>query len=288
MIYLLQYILPHTYINKLAHFLANCEVTWIKNFLIGCFIRHYKVNLQEAIQTNPLVYKNYNDFFTRQLNPSARTPDQDIHSIISPVDGIITQYGNIKDDILINLKSSTLNLRKLFACKDPLEISGFSSGKFITIYLAPHNYHRIHMPFNAVLEKMIYIPGKLFSVNTKIVEKIPDVFTKNERVIVIFNSEIGKIAMVLVGAMIVGSIVTSWHGQITPTKSRTITSWNYQEKEISLARFQEMGLFKLGSTVILLLENSKINFFENIKINNQIKVGEKIAFCCENRELRSS
>ncbi|MGD0465238.1 MAG: archaetidylserine decarboxylase [Gammaproteobacteria bacterium] len=274
----LQYLLPHHYINKLAQLLANCEIIWIKNFLINCFLKFYpSVNMQETTQTNPLAYKNYNDFFTRKLHINARSPDQTPNSIISPADGFITQYGDIKNNTLLNVKNTNLSLTNLLASTNPIDLQPFSDGKFITIYLAPHNYHRIHMPFNATLEKMLYIPGKLFSVNTAIVEKIPNLFTNNERVISIFNSEIGKITIILVGAMIVGSIVTSWHGQVTPIKPRSITNWNYPANSITLKSFQEMGLFKLGSTVILLLENNKITFSDNFFINKEIKVGETIA-----------
>ncbi len=274
----LQYLLPHRYINKLAQILANCEIIWIKNLLIHYFLKYYpSVNMQETAQPDPYSYKNYNDFFTRKLHPNARLPDQNSSSILSPADGCITQYGEINNSILINVKTANLSLTNLLTNTIPLHIKSFSNGKFITIYLAPHNYHRIHMPFNATLETMLYIPGKLFSVNTATVAKLPDLFTNNERVIAIFNSEIGKIAIILVGAMIVGSIVTSWHGQVTPNKPLTITTWNYLENPITLTTFQEMGMFKLGSTVILLFENNKISFSNNILLNKEIKVGEKIA-----------
>ena len=274
----LQYLLPHRYINKLAQVLANCEVHWIKNFLISCFLKCYPtVNMQETAQTDPLTYKNYNDFFTRKLHPNSRCPDQNPGSIISPADGYITQYGNIQNNVLLNVKSANLSLTSLLATTNFLDVQAFSNGKFITIYLAPHNYHRIHMPFNATLEKMLYVPGKLFSVTTATVEKIPDLFTNNERVIAIFNSEIGKMTIILVGAMIVGSIVTSWHGQVAPTNHRVITNWNYPKNSITLKKFEEMGMFKLGSTVILLFENTQLKFADNFFTNKEIKVGEKIA-----------
>jgi len=278
MVYL-QYLLPHHQTNKLAHFLANCSITWVKNFLISCFLKRYSVDLQEAIQPNPFSYKNYNDFFTRKLNQTARIIDPNQHSIISPADGCITQYGDIKNNLLIHTKGVDLSLPNLLATQHTtIDCQTFSAGKFITIYLAPHNYHRVHMPVKATLKKMIYIPGKLFSVNTITVQKIPNVLTKNERVIAVFDSKIGKIAVILVGAMIVGSIVTNWHGQVTPTKPRTITSWDYQNNsQITLERAEEMGLFQLGSTVIVLFENNQINFSENIKPNTIIKMGEKIA-----------
>lgn len=272
----LQYLLPHHQINKLARFLANCPIVWVKNFLINCFLKKYSVNLQESIQPNPFLFQTYNDFFTRKLNPTARIIDPNPTSIISPADGEVTQYGDIRNNLLINAKGVDLSLSKLLACQvEVINPNIFS--KFITIYLAPHNYHRVHMPITATVKQMIYVPGKLFSVNTATVKQIPDVFTKNERVIAIFDTEIGKIAIILVGAMIVGSIVTSWHGQVTPAPSHNITNWNYQDNNLTLERGEEMGLFQLGSTVIVLFENNTINFSENITINSSIKMGEKIA-----------
>ena len=279
----LQYLLPHHQINKLAHFLANCSISWIKNFLISYFLKRYPVDLQEATQPNPFLYKNYNDFFTRQLNKTARIIDPNPHSIVSPADGRITQYGDIKNNLLINTKGVDLSLTSLLAnqpaTNSTINPQIFSTGKFITIYLAPHNYHRVHMPINATVKQMLYVPGKLFSVNTITVNKIPNVFTQNERVITVFDTDIGKIAIILVGAMIVGSIVINWHGQVTPTKSRNISYWDYKDADnkLKLERAQEMGLFKLGSTVIVLFENNKINFSENVIINSPIKMGQSIA-----------
>jgi phosphatidylserine decarboxylase len=267
----LQYILPHYYINKLAKTLANCKIIFIKNFLINWFIKNYKINMLEAEEIHPLNYKTYNDFFVRKLKDSARNHPEDQLAIISPSDGIITQYGSITNNILLTVKNTNINLNNLL-----LDQNTFANGKFINIYLAPHNYHRVHMPCSAVLEKMIYIPGKLFAVNPKTVSCMPDVFTKNERVVAIFDSDFGKIAMVLVGAMIVGSIVTSWHGAVNPV-NKAITTWDYANNPVKLLKFAEMGLFQLGSTVIVVFANNKINFDPQIKINQEIKVGDQIA-----------
>lgn len=286
MVYL-QYLLPHHTINKLAKIFGNCSITWIKNFLISCFLKNYTVNLQESIQPDPFAYKTYNEFFTRQLNSSARIIDPNPNSIVSPADGSITQYGNIENNVLINTKGFNLSLTNLLAQQPKnhtnnevnhnIEPGIFANGKFITIYLAPHNYHRVHMPITATIKQMIYVPGKLFSVNQLTVNTIPNVFTRNERVINVFDSEFGPIAIVLVGAMIVGSIVTSWHGTVNPTNLRSITSWNYQDNHLTLNKAEEMGLFQLGSTVIVLFANNNITFAENITINSLIKMGEKIA-----------
>lgn len=275
--FVFQYILPHYYINKAAKFLAECRIIWVKKFLIHWFIKKYQVNMQEVKQLDYFAYPTFNDFFTRELNATARHPEQGENIIISPADGLITQYGSIKNNILFNVKNASISLANLLVDQELITASTFSAGKFMVIYLAPHNYHRIHMPCNAVLEKMLYIPGKLFSVNSSSKAFVPDVFIKNERVIAIFNTKFGKIAIILVGALIVGSIVTSWHGQVIPCQSKKITTWVYPQNTITLTKFQEMGLFKLGSTVIVLFSNNNINFDENIFVNKAIKVGEKIA-----------
>lgn len=290
MVYL-QYLLPHNQINKLASYLGNCSIKCVKNLLISYFLKNYAVDLQECVQPNPFEYQNYNDFFTRKLHKNARILDPNPNSIISPADGYIAQYGNIKNDLLISAKGAELSLESLLANapissasvqpniekNNKIEHNIFASGKFITIYLAPHNYHRVHMPITASVKQMLYVPGKLFSVNNATISKIPNIYTKNERVIVLFDSDIGKIALVLIGAMVVGSIVTSWHGQVTPAKSRTITSWGYSNNQLTIERGAEMGLFQLGSTVIVLFENNAINFSNNITIEAPIKMGEKIA-----------
>lgn len=274
---LLQYILPHKYINKLAKLLADCEIVCVKNFLINWFIKRYPVNMQEAEQPDPFAYNNYNDFFTRKIRFETRNVNKDANTILGVADGVIANYGEIKQNILFDVKGSKLILSELLIDHVTLNANVFNAGKFITTYLAPHNYHRVHMPVTATLERMLYIPGTLFSVNIPTVNKIPNVFTKNERVVAIFNSSIGKIAIILVGAMIVGSIVTSWHGVVHAGNSNNITTWDYTAKTISLEQLQEMGLFKLGSTVIVLFANSNITFAEPININKSVQVGDIIA-----------
>lgn len=274
---LLQYILPHKYINKLAKLLAECEIVWVKNFLISRFMKRYPVNMQEAEQPDPFAYKSYNDFFTRKLHVEARNIEKQDNSILSVADGVIANYGDIKHNILFNVKGAQLSLSELLIDPVTLHANSFNVGKFIITYLAPHNYHRVHMPVKATLKRMLYIPGTLFSVDIPTTNQIPNVFTRNERVVAIFESDIGKLAVILVGAMIVGSIVTAWHGVVNTDNTKTVTTWDYTTKNITLEKFQEMGLFKLGSTVIVLFANSKVNFTEQITINKEIQVGNIVA-----------
>ncbi len=275
----LQKLLPHDQINKLAKMLANCHVKWIKNILIYSFIRKYAINLQEAEQSDPFAYKNFNDFFIRKLKHDVRRINPDHKIIVSPCDGYISEYGDINDNALIQAKEKNLSLKDLLANQtNSVNSQIFENGKFLTIYLAPHNYHRIHMPITATLKQMIYVPGKLFSVNPIIVKKMPNIFTINERVINIFDSELGKIAIILVGAMVVGSIATQWHGEVISDKPKTIQVWDYYHLNLTFNRGNEMGLFQLGSTVIILFENHKLDFCLNFAPNQIIKMGEKILF----------
>lgn len=279
---LLQYLLPHHLLNKLARFLGNCSIGWVKRLLINYFLHKYKINLQEAINSDPSSYKNYNDFFTRKLRPGVRNIDSTPHTIVSPCDGYITQYGDLTPELLIEAKGKQLSLNGILATTHPriteiIDWRNFIGGKFVNIYLAPHNYHRIHMPITATLTDMIYIPGRLFSVNPKFIPKIPKVFTLNQRILNIFDSpEAGKVVVILVGAMIVGSIVTTWHGEVTPSKSNQVKLWNYKDKKINLSRGEELGYFQLGSTVILLCDNKNLHFTTNIQINTSIHLGNKI------------
>jgi phosphatidylserine decarboxylase len=271
----LQYLLPHQLINKLAKLLANSNLTWLKNCLIKLFLSKYPIDMQEAVNSDPYSYQTFNDFFTRKLQPNLRIIDSNPTTIVSPADGCIAQYGNIKQQLLINTKGTNLSLSNLIASQyTNLDPQIFANGKFMTIYLAPHNYHRVHMPITATLEQMAYIPGKLFSVNQTTVKKIPNVFTVNERAVTVFNTEFGKMAIILVGAMIVGNIVINWHQQ---PFTKQIVTWDYSKQlPINLTKGEEMGAFQLGSTVILLFSNNNLTFNNTIALNAPIKFGEAI------------
>lgn len=243
-------------------------------------MKKYNVSLDEALITNVEDFTSFNHFFTRKLKPGARKICTDKDAIISPVDGYTSEFGKIHENQLLQAKSINYTLEDLLANKVLSE--SFVNGSFATLYLAPHNYHRIHMPLDGVLETMIYIPGTLFSVNGKAVKNIPNIFTKNERVVCIFNTSLGRVAVILVGAMIVGGIETFWHGTITPPHKckKKITTWNYDTstaKHIKLFKGEEMGLFNLGSTVILLFEKNNVAWSKSLNTGNSIVLGEKIA-----------
>lgn len=270
----LQYLLPKHILSRLVGKFATCHIPMVKNFLISIFCSLYQVDMSEALEPNKHNYPTFNDFFVRELKPSARSIASDPNKIISPVDGKIWQIGKIDDNQLIHAKGKGFTLEQLLADKE--DAQKFQNGNFSVLYLAPHNYHRIHMPIAGKLVSMRYIPGNLFSVSPKVVNHIPDLFARNERVVAIFDTEIGEVAVIFVGAVIVGSIETSWEGVITPNQKHEIKNWDYQNKNISFERGAEIGRFNLGSTVILLFPENYMSWNQNLKTETPINMGQEL------------
>ena len=255
--------------------MAENKTPWIKNYLINYFLLRYPVNMQEASEPNPFAYASFNDFFTRSLKPTARQIITNNQTIVSPADGIIAATGKIQVDQIFQAKNHNFSIRDLLG-DNSIDSSQFTNGTFCTIYLAPHNYHRVHMPLDGSLEQMLFIPGKLFSVSTKTSDAIPNLFARNERLVTIFNTNIGKVAVILVGAMVVGSIETSWQKNISPPHHSQIKAWHYDQK-IKLNKGEELGLFKLGSTVITLFPRNTTEIQQNITAKHKILMGQPIA-----------
>ena len=271
---ILQYLLPKHILSRLVAKIANCRTPFIKNFIILWYCKFYQLDLAEAVETNYLNYPTFNDFFVRALKPDTRPMPEDPKAIASPVDGKIWQMGKINKTTLINAKEHDFTIEHLLA--DNNEASQFQNGDFAVLYLAPYNYHRIHMPIDGKLRSMRYVPGNLFSVNPKIADQIPDLFAKNERVVTIFDTELGPMAMILVGAMIVGSIETTWEGVITPDKHKQPLTWNYDTLDIVFSRGEEIARFKLGSTVILLFPEQTIQWQKELQAGIPIKMGQSL------------
>lgn len=268
-----QYLAPQHLISRGAGKIAECEHPKFKNALISWFIEKYGVNMSEAERQSPEDFKHFNDFFTRSLKADARSIDTDKQSIISPVDGAISQLGGIKQGQIFQAKGQSFSLVELLG-GDVDRAQPFMGGDFATIYLSPKDYHRIHMPITGTLKEMIYIPGKLFSVNPATAENVPRLFARNERVAAIFDTELGPMAMVLVGAMIVASIETVWSGLVAPLK-RDVKSIRYDDHEqITLEKGAEMGRFKLGSTVVLAFPENTSQFVESLKAGPAVRMGE--------------
>jgi phosphatidylserine decarboxylase len=269
-----QYFIPQHFITSLVYRITRCETPWFKNNLIKIFIHVFDVDMTLANNPDPESYTSFNTFFTRELSPEARPITLDNHTILSPVDGAVSQVGNIQDDTIIQAKGKSYTLNNLLV-KDEL-VSMFSGGAFATLYLSPKDYHRIHMPISGQLSRMIYVPGKLFAVNSHTLRVVDAVFARNERVINIFNTDIGPMAMVLVGALNVGSMETVWAGQITPVDARVINDTQYSDGDVKLKQGQEMGRFNMGSTVILLFPKDVIQWSAEMVAEKIIVMGEKI------------
>lgn len=273
---LLQQVIPQHTLSRFVGKLAECREPAIKNRLIKAFVKHYQVDLSEAQVEDPEAFEHFNDFFTRALKTDARSICNEKNSIASPADGAVSELGDIELGSIMQAKGQYYSLMDLLA-GDADACEQYLGGKFATIYLSPKDYHRLHMPIDGKLTKMTYVPGRLFSVNQATANKIPGVFARNERLICHFESEQGPFAMVLVGAMIVAAIETVWAGQVAPVTS-TLHTVNYPQKtqNIELKKGEEMGRFKLGSTVILLFPEQINAWDENLKNGSPLKMGEMI------------
>ncbi|MGQ7245733.1 archaetidylserine decarboxylase [Halomonas sp. V046] len=250
---LIQYPLPHHLISRLVGRLAECRVTWLKNALIKAFIRQFKVDMSQAVETDYRVYPTFNAFFTRALEADAR-PLED--GLLCPADGTLSQWGDIDRGQLIQAKGHRFSVSDLLG-GDPLKATEYASGSFATVYLSPKDYHRVHMPLAGTLTEMVYVPGRIFSVNSATAEQVPNLFARNERLVCHFDTEHGPMVMVLVGAMIVAAIETVWSGQVTPLSGK-VERIRFNTP-VHLDKGQEMGRFKLGSTVVMAF-TQRVNF----------------------------
>lgn len=260
----LQYVTPKHALSRLIGSLAAAEAGKVTTSLIKLFIKQYKVDMSEAIKSEPEDYKSFNEFFTRELKEGVRSSCDDPNQLAYPVDGTVSQLGDIDHDRVFQAKGHDYSLTSLLG-GNPEIAAPFKDGKFATIYLSPKDYHRIHMPLDGQLTDMIYVPGELFSVNPLTTENVPGLFARNERVVSIFNTPKGKMALVLVGATIVASIETKWAGTVTPPAGKNVQHWQYPESgenSVSLAKGEEMGLFKLGSTIVACFEPNMIEFVD--------------------------
>ncbi|OGV26223.1 MAG: phosphatidylserine decarboxylase [Legionellales bacterium RIFCSPHIGHO2_12_FULL_37_14] len=263
-----QFLLPKILLTSFAGLVANCKIVWLKNFVIRKFIKTYNVNMAEACYSDASKYESFNDFFTRKLLPEARPMAQ--ADFICPVDGVLSESGVIDRGKLIQAKGRDYTVQSLLATK---EENLFSQGYFATFYLSPKDYHRIHMPIDGTVTKTVYLPGKLFSVQPATQRSISKLFAQNERVVIYFDTPKGKMVMVLVGALIVGKIATSWHGEFKRKDHKQTLIHDL----IHLKQGEEVGYFKLGSTVILLLSPDSINKSAPLlKANQEVKLFQSL------------
>lgn len=258
----LQYILPKHLISRLVGYLAAARLGFVSHALIKLFIKAYGINMAEAKHEHAEAYASFNEFFTRPLKDGARSVVADAAMLAHPVDGTVSQLGDIEGDQLIQAKGHFYSTQALLG-GDQATAAPYQNGKFACIYLAPKDYHRIHMPVDGVLREMIYVPGDLFSVNPLTAENVPGLFARNERVVTIFDTPVGPMALVLVGATIVASIETVWAGTVTPPTGSEVFRWQYPAdgpNAVHLKKGDEMGRFKLGSTVVLTFAKDTVEF----------------------------
>lgn len=273
---LMQYLLPQHLISRLVGMLAHSSIPAIKDPFIRTFIKHFKVNMDEAERQHASEFNSFNDFFTRSLKADARLIDHHPKHLACPVDGAISQLGKIEGDHLFQAKGHEFSLTSLLGGNSELA-STFIDGDFATIYLAPKDYHRIHMPCDGTLTHMVHVPGQLFSVNQATAAKVPGLFARNERVVAIFDTEFGPMAMVLVGAMIVASIETVWAGLVCP-KGKAVSQFNYTNQDpILLKKGEEMGRFKLGSTVVMCLPKGVSQWPKELSAGTTTRLGQMLA-----------
>lgn len=270
-----QYILPHHPLSRLMRKLTFSENKTWKNLFIQQIVRHYGVNMDEAINADIHSYASFNQFFTRELKAGARTIANNTGDIACPADGTVSQAGDITDGNIIQAKGKSYTAIDLLG-GDGARAAPFKNGKFATIYLSPKDYHRLHMPLDGTLREMIHVPGRLFSVNAATAHSVPRLFARNERVVAIFDTEIGPMALVLVGAIFVASIETVWHGEVTPPSATQVQTWQYSDNAPQLKRGEEMGRFNMGSTIIVLYGKDVMNWADTFVAGKTVRLGEKI------------
>jgi phosphatidylserine decarboxylase len=278
----LQHLLPQHGISRLVLAATRSQIPGFKNALIKMFVRGFKPDMSDAVQTDPTAYPSFNDFFTRALRPGSRPVDGDPRAIVSPVDGTVSEAGVLSADRILQAKGHDYTLRALLAGNAAWERT-FLGGTFATIYLAPYNYHRIHMALDGELRESFYVPGRLFSVNRTTARLVPGLFSRNERVFCGFDAGSMPWAIILVGALNVGSMATVWHGDVTPRRIREVTALPVPDVHAptglgppSLKKGDEMARFNMGSTIILLFPPGAAEWQSTLVAGRTLRMGERI------------
>lgn len=270
-----QYILPQHSLSILMSKLTHSKNKTLKNTFIKQIIKLYGVNMAESLQQDINAFASFNEFFTRELKADARPLATETNAIVSPADGVVSQAGNIVAGDIFQAKGKSFSAVDLLG-GNTKRAEPFNNGLFTTIYLSPKDYHRLHMPITGTLIEMVHIPGQLFSVNGATTEGVPRLFARNERVVAIFETEVGKMALVLVGAIFVSSIETVWHGVVTPPTIQSVREWHYETNAPVLEKAQEMGRFNMGSTIIILFENNKVAWDAELIAGKAVKLKARI------------
>ena len=269
-----QYLLPKQALTAFAGWVAGNERGWVTTAIIRRFVAKYQVNMAEALDPDISSYASFNSFFTRALAPGARPLA--VADWVCPVDGAISQFGCIDGGQIFQAKGHSYSATALVG-GDAQLAARFDGGSFACLYLSPKDYHRIHMPCAGRLTQMVYVPGDLFSVNPTTAQGVPGLFARNERVVCVFESARGPFVMVLVGATIVGSMATVWHGVVNPPRLPSVKTWHYADQKVELQQGEEMGRFLLGSTVVMLFPKTPLLFSPSWEPGRAIKMGEAMA-----------
>jgi phosphatidylserine decarboxylase len=270
----LQYLLPHRLLSRLALHAANWRWRPWKDWLIGLVIRRFDVDMSEAAQPDPQAYPSFNAFFTRALKPGARIPDPDPRALSMPADGRISQIGHVESGRIFQAKGQSYTAAELLGDADAAE--PFANGWFATIYLAPRDYHRVHMPWTGTLRETLHVPGRIFSVAPFAVQAIPRLFARNERLVCHFDTGFGPMAVVMVGAVLVSGVETVWSGIENPRYASRIVRKDWRGKGITLDRFAEMARFNYGSTVIVLLPKDRVSLEASLQAEQAVRLGQRL------------
>ncbi len=271
-------LLPHQLLSRVVRAITRWRVTWFKNALIRSFIRLFDVDMNDAVAPDAGSYHNFNDFFTRPLKPSARPFPKNADGIISPVDGRVSQAGHISGERLIQAKGCNYTLEALLGGNAD-QVAQFANGEFATLYLSPRDYHRIHMPCPGRLLETTYIPGRLFSVAPHTVRALPGLFTRNERLVCLFDTPLGPMALIMVGAIFVSCMETVWGGIVNPRMGLKLEQTVFGSSgaaSIALDRGEEMGRFNMGSTVILLFAENRMDWSVELQTGSPVRLGQVI------------
>ncbi len=271
-----QYILPHHFLSTVMSKFTHSKIKVWKNLMISQIIKIYGVNMSEAKEQDINNFESFNHFFTRELKSGVRPVTSVENAIACPADGAVSQAGLIEQGDIFQAKGKSFTAIDLLG-GDAERAKPFENGSFTTIYLSPKDYHRLHMPIKGTLTEMIHIPGRLFSVNGATANSVPGLFARNERVACMFDTELGPMALILVGAIFVSSVETTWHGVVTPPSIDSVRSWQYQENAPVIEKGEEMGRFNMGSTIIVLFGKDKIKWEDEFKAGKKVQLGEMIA-----------
>lgn len=271
----LTYVLPHRLLSSLARRLAYSTSPATSRWLIDTVTRKFNVDLAEAANPDPRSYPSFNAFFTRALKPGARMADPDPRALLMPADGHISQCGAIEDGRIFQAKGQSFTAAELLG--DAAAAEPFRNGLFATVYLSPRDYHRVHMPWTGTLRETVHVPGRLFSVGTDAVARVPRLFARNERLVCHFDTDFGPMVSVMVGALLVSGVETVWSGEEIPAYGSTITRKDYRGKGITLERFAEMARFNYGSTVIVLLPPGVAELAPGLKAESPVRLGQALA-----------